>query len=291
MPRAVSRLLIGSNLLLLAAAIYLAWRVHRQREQHAADVAEMAEARHALDQAAIRAKQEAADLQALQTRVAQLAPANSVPFETALDTWLGKVKALSDYLAKHPSFRIPQMTALSDEDWLDVTKGKDLATDADYRQALGHLRGLARQKFTPKIAAALKAAIQANGGNVPTDLSQVAQYLPSDVDPAVVGQLALNPSGTLPNFRLFDAAKTKVVVVDKAVDLWDGTGFYTNTGGAGSRAAYVAGETDLRAAIEDFTAKNGVAPTSPSQVAGFKGVGNVDPAVLNELFTALTTQP
>src|SRR5690606_10340514 len=82
-------------------------------------------------------------------------------FENALDVWIGKVRMLSTYLENNPDKRIPQMDLLTEKEWLDVTKDIELDSEADFRQALGKLRGLARQKVASQIREALKGAMAA----------------------------------------------------------------------------------------------------------------------------------
>jgi hypothetical protein len=130
------------------------------------------------------AKKQEKELLLLRDVVSQLRPAPSdEAFENALELWINKVRRLSAYLDKHPNLRIPQMDSLSANNWLDVTKDNNLVSDADFRSALGRLRGVARQSSASDIGKALSQAIRANGGQLPTDPQVLAQYLPAGIDP------------------------------------------------------------------------------------------------------------
>ncbi len=218
-------------------------------------------------------------------------PASDEVFENALDAWIGKVRRLADYLSGHPGIRIPQMDRLTASDWLDVVKDANgsLDTEADFREALGKLRGLARQKVAPEIGKALVEAIAQNNGKLPDDPRSLAPYLPAGFNPAILDEFLMNPSGEIPGLK----TQQRFVLIDKRVDdLWDATMFYDTAGNWGLHSAFAKGKETVANAITQFTQSTGVPPTSPSQLLPYMGSGPkpTDESAFNELFSALTTR-
>jgi hypothetical protein len=228
------------------------------------------------------------ELLSLQNVVSQLRPAPSdEAFENALELWIAKVHRLSAYLDAHPNLRIPQMDVLTANNWLDVTKDNNLVSDADFRADLGRLRGLARLAFAPEIGKALGQALAANGGQLPTNPQELAQYFPSGADPTILGQLQINPSGSIPGI----ASKQQFVLVDAPVDLWDTTMFYNTNGGFGSRSMGQGAQDTVANAIAQYTHENGTVPTDVSQLTTYQGINSMSPSDLSAIFQALTTKP
>ncbi|HWA07835.1 MAG TPA: hypothetical protein VG838_00055 [Opitutaceae bacterium] len=216
--------------------------------------------------------------------------ANDAAFENALDAWIDKARRLSRYLETHPERKIPQLSLVTPQDWLEVTKDKDLESDADYREALGNLRGIARRKAAPTVTAALRQAVMENHGEAPSSLQALTPFLPADFDPACLQQLAVNPSGAIDGLREI-GGKPTFFLVDNAVDLWDGTLFYAADGGYGSHAAKPRQQSAIQHAIADFTRANGSPPAEFSQLATAPELAAMDQAVAAEIFHALTAKP
>lgn len=206
--------------------------------------------------------------------------------EDALARWLGKVQRLSAYLEKHPELSLSGMGELPVEAWLDVTKAESFETDADFRRALGTLRGLVRQKYADHVTAALRQLLASNGEIVSINPESLAPYLPAGFDPAVLRNLQLNPSGKIVGL----VTKDFYPLVDRPVDLWDATLFYGERGW-GARSASARGEERVASAIKQFTQATGRVPTEVTQLANYEGVDELDGATAHELFHALVTKP
>lgn len=209
------------------------------------------------------------------------------PFENALELWIGKVAKLSAYLVQHPNLRIPQMDGLNPENWLDVTKDLNLACEADYRKALGTLRGKARNNISKELGKALKLAFEANQGKPLSDPQALAPYLPAGFNPAILQQLAINPSGKIPGL----VSSGMFVLVDKPVDLWDATIFYSKEGDVGLMSSWATGEDKIKNAIAEYTKATGQAPSEASKLKDYDGIAKINPADLDTIFQALVTKP
>ena len=225
-------------------------------------------------------------------------------FEDALAVWIGKVDKLTGFLRQHPELNLPGMEAITVEEWLDVTKDPQFQSEADFRKALGTLRGKVRQKWAPEIGKAWKEALEANGGETPADLQSFAAFLPAGFDPSTISRLELNPSGAVPGLAVIGIDKPQWLLVDRPADAWDTVGFYGRTGGAGYRTVSPSGEFFVRDAIVQFTRTNGTPPTSAAELTKFSSETRImnsqgkpstatrpKPEELEELFRALTTKP
>ena len=81
---------------------------------------------------------------------------------------------LNQHLQQMPDKQIPELQLLDANDWLAAAKDAKFDTDADTRKALQKLRSIAKGKVP--IGSALFAYVNANNGQLPTDLSQLKPY-------------------------------------------------------------------------------------------------------------------
>jgi hypothetical protein len=76
---------------------------------------------------------------------------------------------------------------LTDQDWLDAVKDvKQLDSDADFSKAFNGLRNAAMREVETDVQGALHGYIQANNGALPTDFSQLQQYLGTPLDDSIL---------------------------------------------------------------------------------------------------------
>lgn len=292
MKKPISYALLGAALLI--AFIGITRHYDRSVATLEADVLRIGiERDHALAKASklqtVVTRLEASLAESNSTLMAALPPESEQRFENALDTWIERVNSLAAYLKSHPEKRIPQMDLLSDQEWLDVTKS-DLESEADFREALGKLRGIARQKVALEIGRALKSAIAANGGSAPTDPLELAAHLPPGFNLEILRQLSANPSGQITGLKSL-SSQPRFVLVDTAVDIWDPTFFYSTDGNYGMRSPNAPGQHAIKKAIADFTASHGIPPTSVSQLLQDPEVSQIDHTTREDVFTALTAKP
>jgi hypothetical protein len=113
----------------------------------------------------------------------QAAPATAGPAtanDPAIQQFL-QLKAQAAEIQRHlermPGKKIPELKLLLDEDWLSAVRTAKFDTDADVRRTLGHLRGLAKNRVP--IARALNDFINANNGQLPSELSQLKPHIQS----------------------------------------------------------------------------------------------------------------
>jgi hypothetical protein len=124
--------------------------------------------------------------------------ADQDPTAVEMKSWLDRVKKLKEKLAEMPERKIPEFQFLTEQDWLDAVKNvQQLETDSDYAKALTALRGSARQEFAGMAKTALASYIQANNGQLPTDMSQLQPYFASPLDDAVSQGYEITQPGTV----------------------------------------------------------------------------------------------
>jgi hypothetical protein len=98
-----------------------------------------------------------------------------------------------------PETKIPEFQFLTPADWLDIAKDASLDTDADIRNAANMLGGLAKDEFAKLMKAALNGFVEANKGELPTEISQLKPYFKVPVEDEVLQRYELLHSGNVNN--------------------------------------------------------------------------------------------
>jgi regulator of replication initiation timing len=101
-----------------------------------------------------------------------------------------QAEEIARYLERMPDKQIPELKLLTDVDWLTATKEAKLESDADVRRTLSRLRGLAKNRLP--LAGGLNAYINANDGQLPTDLAQLKPYIMSRLGDTAVEEGVLD---------------------------------------------------------------------------------------------------
>jgi hypothetical protein len=166
----------------------------------------------------LRLRGEVARLRVQARALAQLMSRNTQnnrdPMESAAKELVGKMNLLKQRLEQMPDKNIPELQYLGSEAWASISQTAKLETDAGVREALSDLRNLAKQKFAPQMGQALQAYAQANGGQLPTDTSQLKPYFELPVEDGVLARYQVIGTG---NIR--DLQPGQLIVAEKsAVD-------------------------------------------------------------------------
>jgi hypothetical protein len=113
--------------------------------------------------------------------------------------WLNRVQRLKDRLAQHPEASIPELGSLKEGDWLGIAAGQPkLDSEADYRDALNRLRGIAEARNIYPMRDAIVDYTKANNGMWPTDLTQIKPFLKAPIDDAILQRYEIVAADTLP---------------------------------------------------------------------------------------------
>jgi RNA polymerase sigma factor (sigma-70 family) len=129
--------------------------------------------------------------------LATLKAATASPIQAEARTLAATVETLKKLFEEMPEKKIPELQLLSTADWLEQTQTADLASEIGVRKSLGNIRNKAKNKFAHLLQDALKKFADANGGQLPSELSQVALYFKSPVDNEALARYQLTLTGSL----------------------------------------------------------------------------------------------
>jgi len=184
-----------------------------QADQFAREVAqartEAETARHELESA----RQE---LAAWRTRAAEFA--DSPEAATTKLTWLARTRRLRQLFAQRPDQRIPELSLLTDRDWLSAAMTADLSSAEGQRKALGAARSIAKGKFVAELGAALRRYVLANQGMLPADILQLVPVFESPPDLAMLQRYQLQRTGQASAVKSSDEAIVERGLVDEQFD-------------------------------------------------------------------------
>ena len=121
------------------------------------------------------------------------APASDDPFTQSVLAMTQRAGELNGHLQRMPEKKIPELSLLTENDWLSVAKDVSLQSEPEVRQALSKLRNTAKHKFATHALQAVDKFAAANNGQMPTDLSQLKQYFDVPVDDAMLQRYQVLP--------------------------------------------------------------------------------------------------
>jgi len=126
------------------------------------------------------------EVQGLRNESRQVAQRNTKdtidPTESAAQAWLGRVKQLKQRFEQWPGKKTPELQLLSEQDWLNEAARSELNSEAAFREAMGHLRATAKNRFATEVKEALEQFVQSNSNQYPSDPTQLIPYLKPPAD-------------------------------------------------------------------------------------------------------------
>jgi hypothetical protein len=96
-----------------------------------------------------------------------------------------------------PEAQIPEFAFLTPNDWLDISKDASLETDNDLRNAAEMLGANAKNTFAKLMKDALNKFLEANAGELPSEMSQLRTFFPVPVEDGVLQRYELLQSGSV----------------------------------------------------------------------------------------------
>ena len=142
----------------------------------------------------------AAEIQRLQAELTQLqgakAKTQSDPDQPVLDYWLNRVNQLKQYVEQHPDQGIPEFKFVTDREWLLIAAPEE--PSSGWGAVLEDLKPQAEVRFAQTVEQALQNYAQANGGQFPSDLSQLQPYCNSNVEDILQQRYEIKPATILP---------------------------------------------------------------------------------------------
>ena len=154
---------------------------------------------------------------------------------------------LKQLLAKMPEKSIPELQYLGPQAWMDRANLADIETDAGIAKVLSELRHDAKEVFAALgIIPALRGYAAANGGQLPTDISQLKPYFFNvGVSDDVLQRYQIVKTGNVNDLHPGDVLIAEKAPVDEQNDTlfaiglntWSWHGVGTKSGQTGSGGA------------------------------------------------------
>jgi len=117
--------------------------------------------------------------------------------EVTVRNWLARAADLIQRIEQMPETKIPEFQFLTATDWLDVARKASLDTDSDVHNAAQMLGTLAKDEFATLMKAALNKFIEANAGELPTEIAQLKPFFPGPVEDGVLQRYEVLRSGNV----------------------------------------------------------------------------------------------
>jgi hypothetical protein len=190
-----------------------------------------------------------------------------------------RIYKIRGYISAHPESSIPEMRLLKDDDWVFAVRDIRLDTEASVQKALAQVRMAAQSRLGGIAAAAVRDYMDANDGQVPSDVTQLAPYLADSTNADLLQGLE-KASPTAPPGCLFQGVS--------GADDWYGSicyvadDHYTATGSGPGLA--------IEEAVNAFQHATGNLPNDPSQIIPYLEA-SVSPATVNAIFAGLRSSP
>jgi RNA polymerase sigma factor (sigma-70 family) len=120
------------------------------------------------------------------------------PTVTKVQAWLDRVKLLKRRFEEWPGKKTPELQLLNEQDWLNEVAKSELDSDTACREAMGHLRAAAKDRFAAAVKEALGQFVTANNDEYPSDPSQLKAYLKPPADSLLEGYEIAKPGSVRP---------------------------------------------------------------------------------------------
>ncbi len=182
--------------------------VEQLRTERDQAVANLASARRKIEQL----RREAGESEKLREEVAALRnstrqlpeqrlPNSRLATATALQSLSARASLLKAKLEQAPDKKIPELQLVDEKDWIEAAMAAKTDSEDDLRKGLGRLRTLAKNKFAPILARGLRKYVQANNGQLPTDMSQLQPYFETPVDQAFLERYTVVSPGNVADLK------------------------------------------------------------------------------------------
>jgi RNA polymerase sigma factor (sigma-70 family) len=151
-----------------------------------------------------------------------------------------KVAVLREILERLPDQNIPELKLATEADWYAAVDEAPLESPEDIRRALGSLRSAAERRFARLVQPALRAYIEANGGQFPADPLQLQALVDPKIELVMLGRYRVAAASEIPNVGV----GSKVILTQKSLidsDYDSRLVIGPNGSGSSSASAKVAG--------------------------------------------------
>lgn len=190
--------------LLAGIAVYLGRHAARQREQLLAALTRQTDLAADLESARKNSARLAEALAAplvAGSVTAESSPAAANPAATAIaadaKAWLSRVVELRGMFARNPAFAIPELSLLTELQWIQAARTAEFETPEQVRKSLAAVRTTAKEELNGRLASAFQRYIGATAGRLPPTIADVLPYFVRPVDPAMFDRYEMAPVGTM----------------------------------------------------------------------------------------------
>lgn len=115
--------------------------------------------------------------------------------EAQVSQWASQLGKFRKYFADHPDQAIPEMSLLTQLDWLRLVRTAQLDDASESRKAYAKVRNEARGKFNALLSPVLRKYLAEHDGILPPSTAELAPYLDPSIDPAIIGHYRMIFSG------------------------------------------------------------------------------------------------
>jgi ubiquinone biosynthesis protein UbiJ len=113
-----------------------------------------------------------------------------------LGTFAARIGVMRQAL-QTPSECIPELSLLTDRDWIEAAAEMEESSDTSLRTALSQLRGVAKRKFAETLVSGLRGYADAYQGKLPETLQELLPYLPAEIEASMLRDYTLVGSGSV----------------------------------------------------------------------------------------------
>ena len=168
-----------------------------------------------------RLNRNTADLLKLRAEVTRLKanPTANDPEEATVRKWTSRLNALKKYATETPGCLIPESQFCDEYDWfiaIQMTQDRELKTDVDMKNAMMNVTERAKVQFSYIMTDALRKYLEANGSQLPSQLSDLRPFFRVPVGDNVLERYELLRTGNVKDLSEYDR-KCGIVSEKKSV--------------------------------------------------------------------------
>lgn len=135
------------------------------------------------------------DVQQISSQQPATPPTREDQLASMKQMYAARVDRLKQWLDANPSEKIPEFRNLRDDTWLTAVAG--VTSDDDLARAASNLRANAEMDVMGSLSSALRKFGKNNGGQFPTDLSQLTPYFKTPIDDDILQRYEIVPANSL----------------------------------------------------------------------------------------------
>ena len=112
-----------------------------------------------------------------------------------ISDWLERLRRIRGLFARHPEAVIPEMSMMTECQWLAAVRYLDFSAEDGDRAAMAAVRSRAKMDFVHLLSEALRKYTAATGGMLPITVDQLLPYIEKPVPAAAFARYEMGASG------------------------------------------------------------------------------------------------